>query len=96
MFKGIKMASAFTSIWTDCKLLIGTIGIIGIAIGWALLDSAEAADQPNDKPKKEKTGLKYTGLAILLISICAVGVNIYYLYQKKCRKVIYDWNSGNI
>ena len=89
------MPSAFTSIWTDCKLLIGTIGIIGIAIGWALLDSAEA-DKPNDNPKKEKTGLKYTGLAILLISICAVGVNIYYLYQKKCRKVIYDWNSGYI
>lgn len=83
-------------IWTDCKLIIGTIGIIGIAIGWALFDSAQAHDQPSDSPKKENTGLKYTGLAILLISIGAVGVNIYYLYQKKCRKVIYDWNSGNI
>lgn len=93
------MKSAFTSIWTDCKLLIGTLGIIGIVIGSALLASAEATDDAvdaDDAPKKENAGLKYTGLVILLISICAVGVNIYYLYQKKCRKVIYDWNAGNI
>ncbi len=62
-----------------------------MAIGWALLESAQDED-----PKKEKTGLKYTAWAILLFSFGAVGVNIYYLAQKKCRKVIYDWNAGNI
>ncbi len=92
------MKTALTSIWTDCKLLVGTLGIIGIAIGAALLASAEEEvdDLGGDAPKKENAGLKYTGLAVLLISICAVGVNTYYLYQKKCRKVIYDWNAGNI
>ena len=79
MFKGVKMSSVFTSIWTDRKLLIETIGIIGIAIGRALLESAEAVDTPNNNPKKEKT---------------AVG-SIYYLYQKKCRKVISNWNAEN-
>ncbi len=70
------MKTALTSIWTDCKLLVGTLGIIGIAIGAALLASAEEEvdDVGGDAPKKENAGLKYTGLAILLISICAVGV----------------------
>ena len=95
----MEMTTALTSIWTDCKLLVGTLGVIGIVIGSALLASAEADDDADgavDAPKKENAGLKYTGLAILLISICAVGVDIYYLYHKKCRKVIYDWNAGNI
>ena len=88
------MSSSLKQIWNTCNLVVGTIGIIGIVIGSALLDSAQEITDKKKTHREENTLRKNIGLAILLISIAVVLYNIYYLYQKKCRNLIYKWKKG--
>jgi len=91
------MIKALISIWSDCKFLMGTLGIIGLVISAVLLRFSEATKDDYGMPKeKENALLKYLGLSILLISIGAIGYNIYHFYGKECRKAMYDWKAGNI
>ena len=88
------MPSSLKQIWNKCNLVFGTIGIIGIVIGSVLLDSAQEITDKKKPHRAKNTPNKNIGLLILLISIAAVLYNIYYLYQKKCRNLIYKWTKG--
>ena len=86
------MPSILKQIWSVCNLAVGLIGIIGIVIGLALIDSAKEVKYTVVQ-KKENTARKYIGLSILLFSLVAIIYNIYYLNQKKCKKLIYKWSK---